>query len=140
MYIHATSILERGFASVQNGRVSTRGTNMCKIVNFENFGECYCAQKWEFHQRTPHYRTLNIPHQLLVPVPSRASSATTKRSPIALRAPISAHLGYRGRFSHRSMPASSEIFDPLTSQYPYMPMINLNTEFNLTSSLAALNP
>jgi len=36
IYIHATSILERGSARVQNGRVSTRGTNMCKIVNFEN--------------------------------------------------------------------------------------------------------
>ena len=37
IYIHVTSILERGSARVQNGRVSTRGTNMCKIVNFENF-------------------------------------------------------------------------------------------------------
>ena len=31
MYIHATSTLERGSARVQNGRVSTRGTNMCGV-------------------------------------------------------------------------------------------------------------
>ena len=36
MYIHAISILERRFARVQNGMVSTRGTNICKIVTISH--------------------------------------------------------------------------------------------------------
>jgi len=43
-----------------------------------------------------HYATLNFQRQSLVPAPSRASSTTTKRSPIALRTPIPAYLRLQG--------------------------------------------
>ena len=51
-------------------------------------------QNWEFREfalNEPnlfHYAALTFPRQFLVPALSRGSSTTTKRSPIALRAPI----------------------------------------------------
>jgi len=109
-----------------------------KMVQWQGLnGGCYCVQKCEFHQPTlPHYPTLNFACQLLVPASSRAPSATTKRPPIALRAPISIHLRLQGSLWSRKYAG----FFRSPPQYPYIPMINLNTGFNLTSSLAALNP
>ena len=56
-----------------------------------------------------HYATLNFPRQFLVPAPSRASSATPKRSPIALRAQYPSVLGCKGRIGRGSMLTLSEV-------------------------------
>jgi len=74
------------------------------------------AQNCEFREfalnepTPPHYATLNFPYQFLATAPARASSATTQRSPIALRAPIPSILGCKGRIGCGGILAPSEAF------------------------------